>query len=232
MTYEQLACIQRNHYQDVVDERSAALRCGYPLCTAIINDEGAIGKYRIDFTTRKIYDTTNLKKFCSEQCCEASMHVLNQISEVPLAARTIPTPIVREIAKEDLLFTTNSPEVTPIVAMTSELQEHQPPYRFLPSASDSEMIQQNSSGVAVVTETCTLSRVPVAGDLSQCDELSVSTQLVPSAMQTFLSMCATFCTNVPSLLGAPIGMVVSLQLTTRYVTVVPTISLSACATGA
>eukprot|EP00041_Stephanoeca_diplocostata_P033978 m.1138156 g.1138156 ORF g.1138156 m.1138156 type:complete len:692 (+) comp24439_c0_seq5:304-2379(+) len=177
-----LSYIQRNHYQDVVDERSSADRCGYPLCSSMIDSDAmaakreALGKYLIDFTAKKIYDTTNLKKFCSDQCCEASMHVMHQISELPLAARPIPTPIVRDINKEDLLSTTSSPEIASISATA---EEHRVSYRFLPIAPKEEVQAKSSVVVDASNTSSKQADVAPGGDTREHDLVRTVQEKMP-----------------------------------------------------
>mmetsp|Transcript_31110 Transcript_31110/g.81525 ORF Transcript_31110/g.81525 Transcript_31110/m.81525 type:complete len:579 (+) Transcript_31110:88-1824(+) len=82
--------LQRTHYHDVVEERSAQQRCGYPLCRNELavaeNDRGP--KYRIDRSKKMVFDATEQRNFCCRQCCAASHHMANQISELPLGLRT------------------------------------------------------------------------------------------------------------------------------------------------
>ncbi|XP_050402043.1 putative RNA polymerase II subunit B1 CTD phosphatase RPAP2 isoform X2 [Patella vulgata] len=74
------------HYHDVIEERTIVELCGYPLCD---NQLKMIPKqkYHISSKSNKVYDITERKKFCSNQCFKASTFYENQISTSPIWAR-------------------------------------------------------------------------------------------------------------------------------------------------
>jgi hypothetical protein len=80
--------LQRAHWLGVAEERAAGGRCGYPLCAnALPSDPLARPQYSIDRRRKQVHDATELRSYCSRDCLSASIHVRNQISELPLAVR-------------------------------------------------------------------------------------------------------------------------------------------------
>ncbi|GIY17814.1 putative RNA polymerase II subunit B1 CTD phosphatase RPAP2 [Caerostris darwini] len=75
----------KQDYVDIVQERSIEHVCGYPLCdNAIIN----INKqYHISCTTNKVYDITERKCFCCNECYKASNYIKAQLHDLPLYMR-------------------------------------------------------------------------------------------------------------------------------------------------
>lgn len=85
-----LRCINflnRAYYQDVVEERSITNLCGYCLCENTL-PKMTEKKFCIDSKNNKVYDITNRKKYCSNFCYKASLHIENQIDDSPLWLRT------------------------------------------------------------------------------------------------------------------------------------------------
>ncbi|CAG5121258.1 unnamed protein product [Candidula unifasciata] len=83
--------ISREHYTDVVEERAISYLCGYPLCdNALTNIPKK--QYHISTSTNKVYDISERKNFCSNQCLKASKHFCNQIPESPLWTRAKEAP--------------------------------------------------------------------------------------------------------------------------------------------
>ncbi|KAH8852561.1 E3 ubiquitin-protein ligase [Schistosoma japonicum] len=83
-----LPWLEREQYDDVSVERNAYGNCGYVLCC---KPKGEISKqqYRICATTRKVYDITKRRPFCSDWCFRASFHIRKQISKEPAWCRPI-----------------------------------------------------------------------------------------------------------------------------------------------
>uniref|UniRef100_A0A8C5E6V6 RNA polymerase II subunit B1 CTD phosphatase RPAP2 homolog n=1 Tax=Gouania willdenowi TaxID=441366 RepID=A0A8C5E6V6_GOUWI len=79
------------NYKDVVEERSIARLCGYPVCP---NKLGKIltQQYMISTKTNKVYDITERKCFCSNFCYKASKEFELQIPKSPLWLRQHETP--------------------------------------------------------------------------------------------------------------------------------------------
>ncbi|CAL1545495.1 unnamed protein product [Lymnaea stagnalis] len=78
--------ISREHYSDIIDERAITLLCGYPLCGNSLENIPK-KKYHISTRTNKVYDISERKNFCSNQCLKASKHFHTQIPESPLWSR-------------------------------------------------------------------------------------------------------------------------------------------------
>lgn len=77
--------INQSHFEDIVEERSIAFLCGYPLCSKILKEtEIPKQKYKISIKTNKVYDITARKSFCSNTCYKLAMHVKNQLLTSPL----------------------------------------------------------------------------------------------------------------------------------------------------
>ncbi|KAL2084099.1 hypothetical protein ACEWY4_019617 [Coilia grayii] len=85
-----------DNYKDVVEERSIAKLCGYPISVT----PGQ--KYKISTRTNKVYDITERKCFCCNFCYKASKWFEVQISKTPLWLREHENlPDVKLMAKED-----------------------------------------------------------------------------------------------------------------------------------
>ncbi|XP_065217961.1 putative RNA polymerase II subunit B1 CTD phosphatase RPAP2 homolog [Planococcus citri] len=82
----QLRWINQSHYQDIIEERTIMKHCGYPLCSQILGPVPK-QKYHISTTENKVYDITERKSFCSNQCYKASIFLKNQLYTSPLWLR-------------------------------------------------------------------------------------------------------------------------------------------------
>ncbi|XP_076340654.1 uncharacterized protein LOC143241061 isoform X2 [Tachypleus tridentatus] len=78
--------INQEEYDDITEERSLTKVCGYPLCK---NQLGKLPsqKYHISLKTKKVYDITERKQFCSNQCFKASKYFKQQLSTSPVWLR-------------------------------------------------------------------------------------------------------------------------------------------------
>ncbi|KAF9173228.1 RNA polymerase II associated protein 2 [Mortierella sp. AD011] len=74
--------IKQSHYEEIIDERNIGNLCGYPLCSQPPRD--LKGKFRISLSERKVFDISELKKYCSSKCLSASRWFESQLSEEPL----------------------------------------------------------------------------------------------------------------------------------------------------
>ncbi|BFZ17125.1 hypothetical protein BsWGS_20164 [Bradybaena similaris] len=83
--------ISREHYTDVIEERAISYLCGYPLCDHALTNIPK-KQYHISTSTNKVYDISERKNFCSNQCLKASKHFCNQIPETPLYTRSKEAP--------------------------------------------------------------------------------------------------------------------------------------------
>lgn len=82
----QLIHLNQSHYDDIVEERAITKLCGYPLC---VNKLGDVLKqqYKISLAKHKVFDITERKSFCSDQCYKASLYLKEQILTSPLWVR-------------------------------------------------------------------------------------------------------------------------------------------------
>ncbi|KAK0040713.1 RNA polymerase II subunit B1 CTD phosphatase RPAP2 isoform X3 [Biomphalaria pfeifferi] len=78
--------ITREHYNDIVEERAITMLCGYPVCGKTLENIPK-KKYHISTISNKVYDISERKNFCSNQCLKASKYFCNQIPESPLWSR-------------------------------------------------------------------------------------------------------------------------------------------------
>ncbi|CAH8439097.1 unnamed protein product [Schistosoma turkestanicum] len=83
-----LPWLEREQYDDISVERNAYGNCGYVLCS---KPKGQTTKqqYRICTATRRVYDITKRRPFCSDWCYRASYHIRKQISKEPAWCRPI-----------------------------------------------------------------------------------------------------------------------------------------------
>ncbi|KAF5395155.1 hypothetical protein PHET_06893 [Paragonimus heterotremus] len=86
VTYEMLCAavpwLEREQFDDIAIERNAHGNCGYVLCTNPWSDPPK-QKYAISSRSRKVYDVTQRKPFCSDWCYSAARHIRKQISKEP-----------------------------------------------------------------------------------------------------------------------------------------------------
>ncbi|XP_031771847.1 putative RNA polymerase II subunit B1 CTD phosphatase Rpap2 [Apis florea] len=81
-----LKYINKNHMEDVIEERAIIKLCGYVLCNnalTTITDQ----RYHISTKKNKVYDITRRKNFCSSHCYGASNYLLEQMLTSPLWLR-------------------------------------------------------------------------------------------------------------------------------------------------
>ncbi|CAN7939138.1 unnamed protein product, partial [Ixodes hexagonus] len=78
--------LSQQDYQDAVEERAIVLLCGYPLCNIKIAQMPK-QKYHICMKSKKVYDITHRKQFCSDTCYRASMFLKAQLWDGPLWLR-------------------------------------------------------------------------------------------------------------------------------------------------
>uniref|UniRef100_A0A1Q3F4M9 RNA polymerase II subunit B1 CTD phosphatase RPAP2 homolog n=1 Tax=Culex tarsalis TaxID=7177 RepID=A0A1Q3F4M9_CULTA len=78
--------INQSHFEDVIQERAISRNCGYPLCQKQL-DNIPNQKYVISLSSKKIFDITERKNFCSGHCYKASNYVKNQMLTSPLWLR-------------------------------------------------------------------------------------------------------------------------------------------------
>lgn len=93
--------ITPDHYQDITEERAISRMCGYPVCLnqikKLLNQ-----KYHISTKTNKVYDITDRKNFCSNECYKASVYYQKQISTSPLWSRKEEKPKPIDLLPKEL----------------------------------------------------------------------------------------------------------------------------------
>ncbi|KAJ9597283.1 hypothetical protein L9F63_011854 [Diploptera punctata] len=83
---DSLKFISDSHYQDITEERAITDVCGYPLCSRKLKNIPN-QQYRISTRQNKVYDITERKNFCSNQCYKASSYLKRQLLTSPLWLR-------------------------------------------------------------------------------------------------------------------------------------------------
>lgn len=78
--------LNQSHYDDIVEERSIVRLCGYPLCDNTLTDVPK-QQYVISRVQNKVFDITERKKFCSNECYKSSIYLKEQILTTPLWVR-------------------------------------------------------------------------------------------------------------------------------------------------
>lgn len=78
--------LNQAHYEDIIEERSIAKLCGYPMCDKTLNNIPK-QQYVIASSLNKVYDITERKKFCSNKCYKSSEYLKEQILTTPLWVR-------------------------------------------------------------------------------------------------------------------------------------------------
>uniref|UniRef100_A0A8D8Q7C9 RNA polymerase II subunit B1 CTD phosphatase RPAP2 homolog n=1 Tax=Cacopsylla melanoneura TaxID=428564 RepID=A0A8D8Q7C9_9HEMI len=78
--------INQSHYQDAVEERAILNKCGYVLCSNML---GSIPKkqYHISTLQNRVFDITERKNFCSNNCFKCSNYIKDQMLTSPLWMR-------------------------------------------------------------------------------------------------------------------------------------------------
>lgn len=74
------------HYDDIIEERSISVLCGYPLCDKTLTDIPK-QQFIISRAQNKVFDITERKKYCSNECYRASVYLREQILTTPLWVR-------------------------------------------------------------------------------------------------------------------------------------------------
>uniref|UniRef100_A0A131YWC1 RNA polymerase II subunit B1 CTD phosphatase RPAP2 homolog n=1 Tax=Rhipicephalus appendiculatus TaxID=34631 RepID=A0A131YWC1_RHIAP len=78
--------LSQQDYQDAVEERAIVRLCGYPLCNKNIAQVPK-QQYHICMKTKKVYDITHRKQYCSNTCYRASTFLKGQLWDGPLWLR-------------------------------------------------------------------------------------------------------------------------------------------------
>lgn len=81
-----LKFINQSHFDDIVQERSIEKLCGWVLCNSEIKDAPK-QQFKINLTSKKVFDITERKLFCSGNCYKQAMYLKEQILTSPLWLR-------------------------------------------------------------------------------------------------------------------------------------------------
>ncbi|KAF6774953.1 hypothetical protein AHF37_05847 [Paragonimus kellicotti] len=95
VTPRKVPWLEREQFDNIAIERNAHGNCGYVLCTNPWGDPPK-QKYSISSRSRKVYDVTPRKPFCSDWCYSAARHIRKQISEEPgwCRSQTQQSPVI------------------------------------------------------------------------------------------------------------------------------------------
>lgn len=92
--------INKEHYDDIVEERAINQLCGYPICPNKLG-KTPNKKYHVSTKTNKVYEISERKNFCSNQCLKASRHFQCQIPDSPLWMRDKESPATINLLEHD-----------------------------------------------------------------------------------------------------------------------------------
>lgn len=81
-----LKYINQSHFDDVIQERAIEKLCGWALCDNVLGDAPK-HQYKIDLATKKVFDITERKLFCSGKCYKSAVYLKEQILTSPLWLR-------------------------------------------------------------------------------------------------------------------------------------------------
>ena len=109
-----------SHYDDIVEERSIILNCGYPLCSKILVNIPK-QQFKISSRTNEVFDITERKKFCSNICFKSSTYLREQISSTPLWLRKNDEKIVVQFLQETNNGTTSKKGMGDLVSIKSSI---------------------------------------------------------------------------------------------------------------
>ncbi|BET02317.1 Rtr1/RPAP2 family [Nesidiocoris tenuis] len=83
---DNLTHINQSHFQDAVEERAITKCCGYPLCDAAMTNIPS-KQFHISTKQNKVFDITDRKNYCSNQCYKAGVYLKEQLFTSPLWLR-------------------------------------------------------------------------------------------------------------------------------------------------
>ncbi|KAM9980996.1 hypothetical protein ACTFIY_003303 [Dictyostelium cf. discoideum] len=80
---------QPDHYKDIVAERSASGKCGYPCCSKPLGVKKLNQKYFISVKEQKVYNAEELSMFCSSDCLVKSKLYASTLDETAVYLRNV-----------------------------------------------------------------------------------------------------------------------------------------------
>ena len=83
---ESVPLLNKTNYSDIIEERFSMKICGFILCRNVL-EKIPKNKYHINARTRQVFDLSERKMFCCDQCYKASNFFASQISDEPLWKR-------------------------------------------------------------------------------------------------------------------------------------------------
>ncbi|KAI8378697.1 Rtr1/RPAP2 family-domain-containing protein [Choanephora cucurbitarum] len=92
--------LQPKTYDEIVEERAVQSWCGYPICHDPPQTD-VLQKYKISLSQRKVYDQSELAKYCSEDCFKKSKYYRMQLSEEPVWFRDLSLPSTVHVVMKD-----------------------------------------------------------------------------------------------------------------------------------
>lgn len=87
---DHLRHFQASDFDDLINERNIEKQCGYVLCPRPHKPIGRPGKFTILTRGRElqVVNTSDIMRWCSDECARRAMYLRVQISEVPAWERT------------------------------------------------------------------------------------------------------------------------------------------------
>lgn len=74
---------QPSDYDDLIEERNIVHKCGYPLCPLPNKLQPTKAKFRVLDKGRRIVETKQLERFCSDECARRGLWIRVQLNEEP-----------------------------------------------------------------------------------------------------------------------------------------------------
>ena len=78
-----LVHFQPSDYDDLIEERNIVHKCGYPLCPLQNKLRPTKAKFRVLDKGRRIVETKQLERFCSDECARRGLWIRVQLNEEP-----------------------------------------------------------------------------------------------------------------------------------------------------
>ena len=81
--------LQPRHYEEIIDERVADGRCGYPLCPKSLQQQISYQNIRQLYSKQSKTSETVMKNYCSTKCCERGERYSKSLDESSPLTRKI-----------------------------------------------------------------------------------------------------------------------------------------------